>query len=188
MSADIFLMGTAGRFDDPNRSAWREPIKKACANLGISCFDPVVPEWNEEAGRREAEALRSAKIIVLAITADTVGMASLAESGWTVLSAVMRKQAIGLWVDPQYRGEKIELPTTFVRQEDIQNTGQMMETLEEASRRARKLVNSHAISLRNQFPTLNLYVARNLDELTKWTVETARKLIEGSKQSSSSLY
>jgi hypothetical protein len=63
-----------------------------------------------------------------------------------------------------------------------------METLEEASRRARKLVNSHAISLRNQFPSLNLYVARNLDELTKWTVETARKLIEGSRQSSSSLY
>jgi hypothetical protein len=88
MSADIFLMGTAGRFDDPNRSTWREPIKKACTEIGISCFDPVVPEWNEEAGRREAEALRSAKVIVLAITADTVGMASLAESGWTVLSAV----------------------------------------------------------------------------------------------------
>jgi Nucleoside 2-deoxyribosyltransferase like len=171
---DVFLMGTAGNYNDPNRSKWREPIKAACARLGIECFDPVVPVWNEETGRKEAEALRTARVLVMAITSDTVGVASLAESGWTVLSAILRKQAVGLYVDPEYKGERLNVSTVMARIDTLINGG--TETIEDASRRARKLVNSHASKLVTQFPDINLYVAKDLTELGKWTVTTAQKM------------
>ncbi len=171
---DVFLMGTAGSYNDPNRSMWREPIKAACAKLGLECFDPVVPVWNEESGRAEAEALRHARVLVMAITADTVGVASLAESGWTVLSAILRKQAVGLYVDPEYKGEKLHQSTLMARIDGLINSG--AETIDDASRRARKLVNSHASKLVTQFPDLNLFVAKDLTELGRWTVTTAQKM------------
>src|SRR5258705_12152416 len=146
---DVFLMGTAGNADDPKRSLWREPIKAECAKFGIDCFDPILPVWQEENARLEAEALHQAKILVMAITADTVGVASLAESGWTVLSAVMRKQAVGVYVDPEYAGERTALSTVILRIDAMFNSA---ETIEDASRRARKLVISHATDLVKQFP------------------------------------
>ncbi len=171
---DVFLMGTAGNYNDPDRSLWREPIKAACAKIGIECFDPVVPVWTEDYGRIEAEALRKARVLVMAITADTVGVASLAESGWAVLSAVLRKQAVGLYVDPEYKGESAAQSTAMARMDDLINGG--AETIEDASRRARKLVKSHAAKLATQFPELNLFVARDLKELAQWTVTTAKKM------------
>ncbi len=176
---DVFLMGTSGRFDDPNRSMWREPIKAACAKHGIECFDPVVPEWNEESGRVEAEALRKARVLVMCITSDTVAMASLAESGWAVLSAILRHQAVGLFIDPEFKGERSSQSTIAIRIDTLINRSS--ETIEDASRRARKLVNSHAISLTNQFPTLDLYVAKHLDDLTVWTVQAAQRMRQQSR-------
>src|SRR5262245_57543721 len=103
--ATVFLMGTAGKYDDPNRSQWREPIKAACVKAGISFFDPVVPSYNNAAVKAEVDALRVAGVIVMAITADTAGIASLAESGWAALSAVQRKQAFGIYVDSMFVAE-----------------------------------------------------------------------------------
>jgi hypothetical protein len=178
---DVFLMGTAGKITDPNRSMWREPFKTACTEHGITFFDPVVSEWNEEAQRREVDALATAKVIVMVITSDTPAIASLAESGWAAMSALQRKQAFGLYIDPQYKGQKITEPTMMVRVESmIPGSGQ--DSVDDASRRARKLVNSHATRLSTQFPTLNLYVARSLDELKDWTMDTARKLILAQKK------
>jgi hypothetical protein len=185
--ADVFLMGTAGGPDDPQRSAWREPIKAACAQYGITCFDPVVSEWDDDAMRREIEALRVARVIVMAITADTAGIASLAESGWVALSALQRKQAFGLYIDVKSFGKKLD---ARVSQESssliniLLSRGKARSTAEliEASHRARKLVGGHAQELTTQFPELNLYMARNLHDLTEWTVATARKLIQASSQ------
>lgn len=174
---DIFLMGTAGQ------SKWREPIKKACAEMGISCFDPVVKEWNEEARRREAEALQSARVIVMAITSETAGVASLAESGWAAISALSRRQAFGLYVDPVFGDEPQQstgltgfgswiIDTFFGGREK-----QPEDTLEQMSRRARKLVISHITKLKAQFPELNIYMAGSLDGLQTWAINTARRMI-----------
>jgi hypothetical protein len=176
--ADVFLMGTSGKYDDPNRSMWREPIKEACQKIGVTCFDPVVPQWTEEFAAVEAEALREAKIVIMAITADTVGMASLAESGWAVLSALLRKQVVGMYVDPEYNGEAVTGLTATIRLEMMRSG---MDTIDEASRRARKLVRSHANKLKDQFPGVNLFVASDLDELTRWTVAMAHKTVKGQK-------
>jgi hypothetical protein len=181
--ADVFLMGTAGGLDDPQRSAWREPIKAACAQYGITCYDPVVSEWDDEAMRREVEALRAARVIVMAITADTAGIASLAESGWAALSALQRKQAFGLYIDVKPAGGKFDARMTQESSTLInilfgRIRARSTAELAEASHRARKLVGGHAQELTAQFPELNLYVARNLHDLTEWTVATARKMIQ----------
>lgn len=178
--ADVFLMGTAGRADDPHRSPWREPIKIACTKAGITYFDPVVNEWDDEAMRREVEALATARVLVMAVTADTAGVASLAESGWAALSALLRKQSVGLYIDQNFKGEKITQSTVMVRLDTLLGRGP--ETIEVASRRARKLVNSHATKLATQFPGLNIHVAKDLDELARWTVETAHRMISGAKR------
>src|SRR5215468_4237814 len=103
--ADVFLMGTSGKFDDPKRPMWRKPIKAACARMGITFFDPVVPNWDDAAQVHEIEELKVAKVIVMGITAHTASIASLAESGWAALSALKRKQAFGLYVDTMYLGD-----------------------------------------------------------------------------------
>jgi Nucleoside 2-deoxyribosyltransferase like len=177
--ADVFLMGTAGKMDDPKRSLWREPIKAACVKHGVTFFDPVVPEWNQDAMRNEVEALRVARVIVMAITADTAGIASLAESGWAALSALQRKQAFGLYVDtafkefnPRMSQESSNLIDFLFGKGREKSTAELIE----ASRRARQLVGGHAKELAAQFPDLNLYIARSLDDLAEWTVATAQKL------------
>jgi hypothetical protein len=181
---DVFLMGTSGNFNDPNRSKWREPIKDACAKVGITCFDPVVPEWNEQAMKAEVEALRNARVIAMAVTADTAGIASLAESGWAALSAIRRKQAFGIYVDSMFVAEGLD-PHMSVASIDLvglmmgkgkAEDPQVVDQLAESSRRARKLVDGHAHELAKQFPELNLYVAESLAELRKWTVETALRM------------
>lgn len=181
--ADVFLMGTSGNIDDPNRSMWREPIKEALKKINVTYFDPVIREWNEEAGRREAEALQHAKIVVMAITAHTAGIGSLAESGWAVLSALQRNQRVGMWIDPAFEGEKINQPTLMIRREDLlkalsgsSSTPKPVDTVVDASRRARKLVLSHARKVAAEFPSIKLFVANNLFELTDWTVKTALEL------------
>jgi hypothetical protein len=181
--ADVFLMGTAGKLDDPRRSLWREPIKAACQKNGISFFDPVLPQWNDDAMRQEIEALRTARVIVMAITADTAGIASLAESGWAALSALQRKQAFGLYVqtfagqdfNPRVSQESSSLINLLFGR-GKRDTAEMLR----ASQRARKLVGGHAKELAAQFPDLNLYVAHDLNDLTEWTVATAQKLIQAS--------
>ncbi|HLY28601.1 MAG TPA: nucleoside 2-deoxyribosyltransferase domain-containing protein [Aggregatilineales bacterium] len=174
---DVFLMGTAGSYNDPKRSMWREPIKAECAKIGVTCYDPVVPTWDEETGRLEVEALHKARILVMAITDETPGMASLAESGWAVASALLRKQAVGLFIDPAYQGERTTLSTMMVRIDNLLNTNPSAESFADTSRRARKLVISHATSLLTQFPDTTLYMAKDLADLTRWTVATAKKLI-----------
>ncbi len=178
---DVFLMGTAGNLDDPNRSMWREPIKEACKKHGVTFYDPVKAEWNEETMRLEVEALRTARVIVMAITADTAGIASLAESGWAALSALQRNQAFGLFVDtsfadkdfnPRISQESTHLIDFLFGKNKDKNPAQMIE----ASRRARKLVGGHAKDITGQFPELKLYIARNLDDLANWAVATVEKL------------
>src|SRR5258708_3423118 len=150
--ADIFLMGTVGNPEDPNYSRWREPIKAACAAMGITYFDPTVLTWDEGAMRREAAAMASCRVIVMAIVNRTPAIAALAESGWAAIGTMQRKQAFGLYIELDYPGVDNEA---------------------ESSRRARKLVNAHALELVREFPNEDLFVAQTLPQLTEWTIKAA---------------
>ncbi len=188
---DIFLMGTAGA------STWREPIKAECARLGISCFDPVVPEWNEAARKRETEALQNAKVIIMAITSETAGIASLAESGWAAVSAMLRRQAFGIYVDPVFGDEEQAVNTGVTgfggwlldlfgnRDKHAASAEKPEDTMEDASRRARKLVISHLSALKTEFPTLQVHMAGSLEGLTRWAIDVVRKQALQQKQPSS---
>ncbi|MCE7948945.1 MAG: galactokinase [Chloroflexi bacterium CFX4] len=164
--AQIFLMGTVGK------SQWREPIKAACAAEGISVFDPVVPEWNQESMRREADALQHAHIILMAITDETPSVGSLAESGWAALSALKRHQALGLYIDPDY--VESASPLSGWRIDEAHGDQHAADTIESASQRARKLVTHHAGRLTEQFPEMAIYVAADLDDLQNWAIRTAK--------------
>jgi hypothetical protein len=123
--------------------------------------------------------MATARIVVMAITAETLGFGALAESGWAALSAAQRKQAFGLYIAPIYQDPKATTAHTIRRVIDgLLGKAPIFdpETSEGASRRARKLVLGHARLLAQQFPNLALYVASDLPELTNWIIATAHKM------------
>ncbi len=174
---DVFLMGTSGSANDPKRSKWREPIKAVCKQLGLDCYDPtsITGNWDETVGRHEVALLQESKIVVMAITADTAGVGSLAESGWAALSALKRGQAFALYISPAF---------TDTQMGPIQRLGSRIDTLfghkydslEASSRRARILTLGHAMTFAKEFPDVDFYIANDLDHLTSWVSNRLRKL------------
>lgn len=164
----VFLMGTVGD------SRWRETFKKAFTERGIGFFDPRVATWTEADSRREVEELGRADIIVMAITPDTASIGALAESGWAALSAVLRKQAFGLYIDPAVND--LDEPGTAGPDSATALSPHPNDNLEEASRRARRLTIDHATALHQQYPETSLYLASSLDDLLRWSVATAQHI------------
>ncbi len=66
----VFLGGTC------NESQWREHLKPL---LAIDYFDPVVPDWNEEAYQRELREREKADVVLYTITPRMAGVYSIAE-------------------------------------------------------------------------------------------------------------
>lgn len=70
----IFLGGTC------NNSTWREILIPELEELGVSYFNPVVPNWNEEAQAREEAVKADPQTIGLyVITSEMTGVFSIAE-------------------------------------------------------------------------------------------------------------
>lgn len=68
--ATVFLGGTC------NDSTWREEL---IPQLSISYFNPVVPDWNEEAYKRELEARENSEFCLYVLTPKMTGVYSIAE-------------------------------------------------------------------------------------------------------------
>lgn len=89
------LKQVVGLFGTCGASRWREdvviPILEA---EGVEYFNPVVPHWNEEAQKNEAEHGATDRVIMLVITGETTGIASMAESGWLATQGVLRGQTL----------------------------------------------------------------------------------------------
>ena len=66
----VFLGGTC------NNSIWREYIIK---NLKIDYFDPVVPEWTDEAYQRELIERKTCDVCLYVVTPLMTGVYSIAE-------------------------------------------------------------------------------------------------------------
>ena len=66
----VFLGGTC------NDSQWREALKPL---LTIDYFDPVVPDWNEEAYKRELHERETCDFCLYVITPRMTGVYSIAE-------------------------------------------------------------------------------------------------------------
>lgn len=72
MTLSVFLGGTC------NESTWRDELIPML-NQGISAFNPVVPDWNEEAYRRELHARAYSDYVLYVITPRMTGVYSIAE-------------------------------------------------------------------------------------------------------------
>ncbi len=70
MNKKVFLGGTA------NGSLWREILKP---KLKIDYFDPVVPNWNEEAYQRELKERRDCNYCLYVLTPKMSGFYAVAE-------------------------------------------------------------------------------------------------------------
>ncbi|MCQ2973752.1 MAG: nucleoside 2-deoxyribosyltransferase domain-containing protein [Bacteroidales bacterium] len=70
MKKKVFLGGTT------NNSKWRESIKP---KLKIDYYDPVVPEWNDEAYKRELDEREKCDYCLYVITPKMTGFYSVAE-------------------------------------------------------------------------------------------------------------
>lgn len=66
----VFLGGTC------NGSDWREEFIR---HLNVRFFNPVVPEWNDEARQKELIARANYRILLYAITPQMRGFYSIAE-------------------------------------------------------------------------------------------------------------
>lgn len=83
----IGLFGTCGK------STWREPFIEKYNQLGISYFNPQVPDgmWNAGCVAQENKHLMEDDIILFPITSETTGQGSLAEIGFSIQAAISRR-------------------------------------------------------------------------------------------------
>lgn len=84
MNCCVGLFGTCGD------SRWREDIAiPILEQRQKTYFNPVVPNWTEEAMKNEVDHAANDKVVMLVITGETTGIASMAESGWIALQVHM---------------------------------------------------------------------------------------------------
>lgn len=108
------LKNVVGLFGTCGDSKWREQVViPALEKANIAYFNPVVPNWNEEAQRNEVEHVASDKVIIMAITGETTGIASMAELGWQALSASERAQNLIIFLEDMPNDVKDETGTSL---------------------------------------------------------------------------
>jgi len=73
MTKKVFLGGTV------NNSNWREELIKQLDSNKISCFNPVVSEWNEQVQQEEIKQRKECDFILYVITKELLGFYSIAE-------------------------------------------------------------------------------------------------------------
>lgn len=78
----VGLFGTCGG------SRWREPFMARYQAAGIDFFDPQVPDWNPALAEVEAKHLVEDQVILFPVTSETYATGSLAETGYSILSAL----------------------------------------------------------------------------------------------------
>ena len=94
------MKNVVGLFGTCGSSKWREetviPILEAA---GVEYFNPVVPEWNEEAQRNEVDHAANDNVILMAITGETSGIASMAELGWQAAAAESKGRGMVIFLE-----------------------------------------------------------------------------------------
>ena len=150
----IGLFGTCGT------STWRIPFMTAYDAAGISYFNPQVENWSPECADIEARHLAKDEIILFPVTAETYGLGSLAESGFSILQVLrsLKQRHLIIMIDP--------LPDETLRAD---------EKLFKESQRARTLVLAHLSKL--SIP--NVSIVQSLDEMYEcslWVVQNAKDL------------
>lgn len=149
---------TIGLFGTCGGSTWRDGFMQSYDQHGIDYFNPQVEDWDPSLAEIEAEHLANDEIILFPVLAETSGLGSLGEVGFSILQSIKLDVSRNVIV-------MIEKDCTI---ED--------EAVRKESIRARALVTAHLRKLK--YP--NVYSVEKLPDmmllsLELHAVETLRK-------------
>jgi Nucleoside 2-deoxyribosyltransferase like len=85
---DVFLGGTCGG------DMWRTPFEATLTRRGTSFFNPQVDDWQPWMVDLENRCIRESRVVLFPVLGSTLGIGSLGEIGFSVLS-VLRSIAAG---------------------------------------------------------------------------------------------
>jgi len=93
----IGLFGTCGS------SKWRDKFIKRYQVKSIKFYNPLKADWKPEDSAEEAEHLVNDDIVLFPITSETFSTASLAETGYSILSAIRAndQRFVIIFIDPK---------------------------------------------------------------------------------------
>ncbi len=140
---------TVGLFGTCGASTWRKAFIEAYERLGVPYFNPQVEDWKPELADLEAWHLANDEVILFPVTGETFGAGSLAETGFSALSAMR-------WNAQRFVVVYVELTLDEA----------LAKSNPEAAKdsvRARKLVLAH---LKEQAPK-NVFVVSSLEEMLR---------------------
>lgn len=105
------MLNCIGLFGTCGNSKWREPFMQTYKDLGIEFYNPQVENWDPSCAELETFHFRNDKIILFPVTSETYAFGSLAETGFSILSAIQNTmkngedQNIVLFIDPNLDDE-----------------------------------------------------------------------------------
>ena len=101
----IGLFGTCGS------SRWRDAFIQHYTTHNVEYFNPQKDDWKPEDSQIEADHLINDDVILFPITDETFGTGSLAETGYSILSAIRSnsQRFVIIYIDPQLQPELFTL-------------------------------------------------------------------------------
>jgi hypothetical protein len=134
----IYLSGTSGT----SRPAWMDKVKNTIkAYKDIQIDDSYRQDWSIVDADEELMSKLDGAVQLIAVTSDTESFGALSELGPRVMHADLAGQSIGIYIEPH--DSPLNSPTN----------------------RTRILAKEHLARLREDFPNLQLFEAKDLEQL-----------------------
>ena len=83
----VFLGGTC------DGVMWRTPFETQLTDMNVSFFNPMVPNWEPWMVEEENRCMRESPIVLFPVLSASLGLGSLAEIGFCILSVLRDIQA-----------------------------------------------------------------------------------------------
>ena len=137
------MIMTIGLFGTCGNSTWRKEFIETYKFNDVEFFNPQVDDWSPELAEVEAEHLANDEIILFPVLAETSGLGSLGEVGFSILQAIKLDSTRNVIV---MIDKNCDIEDEAVKKESI---------------RARALVMAHLKKLK--YP--NVYLVENLSNM-----------------------
>lgn len=137
-----------GLFGTCDSSKWREPFIEKFNSAGIDWYNPDVADWEPWMAEEENKNLQEDSIILFPVLAESLGLGSLAEIGFSVLDVVRaivngRDQTLIVLIDDECTDDR------------------KTENERKTSNRTRRLVKSKLEKIKHP----NIYLVNTLDQM-----------------------
>ena len=147
---------TIGLFGTCGNSTWRTNFIKEYDNYDfINYFNPQVTNWKPDDAVIEAEHLINDDIILFPVTSETYGTGSLAETGYSIMSAIRAddNRYVILFIDPTIDQSLINENAIAAKE----------------STRSRALVLAHLRKVKHK----NVFFVSSIDEMLELSIKLA---------------